>query len=170
MIRKGDVVCRLGEGQFHPAPAPTEETPAFPCKYLGLGVKSSAVAQCRSATEKDFVFLYDGNLTTVEDMLQKANLSQGGTIWGADRVAPKRGAITLSFLRGHFVPQPVALVDLTLNNIGQILKKGPLDDYQLVFVLRLNGTMFEPPNGGNAAALVAKKNIVVSCGRFVRMK
>ena len=80
------------------------------------------------------------------------------------------GPRTLSFLPAHFIPGAVNMADHTLETVGQVLKF-PLDDYQLVYCMQLGANSeFTPPNGLNAAAWVARKQVALQCGRVVRVK
>ena len=90
-------------------------------------------------------------------------------LWGTERLVTKRGPRVLSFLPAHFVPEPVNMADHSLESVGQLLKF-PCADFQLIYVMHLQDAKFEPKNGTNAAAWVARKKIVLPCGRVVRMK
>ena len=97
---KGTILCRSGIGQFIEG-----ESGGWPYKFATYGGKADAQVAAKSVSQKDALVLFapggptsEGEVTTVEAMLEKEKLAMGGTFWGMQPIVEKKGVKTLKFL------------------------------------------------------------------------
>jgi len=175
-IPKGGFVARCGPGTFvTPDQRPNAgEKPAFPYSLLTLGYKGDPSSK-PALPEKDCMCLFsqgggeDCSVQSVHDALVHSGMLHDGEIWAHRRPQPQKGPRKLSSQGMVFLPDELAVANLTMPTIG-CLTPFMMKNFSILYEISKQGAKVAPQQGANVAVLIARKKVIVPCLRVLRLK
>ena len=172
-MQKGDILVRKGRGNFEQVSGENVNAENIHCRFMLHTYKKDSASNA-AIPEKDAMILLKTasgvKLMNLTDAFKETS-GDAGTVWGFRRDQARRGNRTITpYTVVEFKPEPAGTADWSTENVGQILPSH-LDDWMTVFEMGANARgELQPPNGQNAAAVVARKKFVIPCGRVMRIK